>query len=191
MSRWMPRDLDAVDAQPLHALHAGACLGRRVRHGRNVEHRVVEDARPFHLSGVDPVAHRDGLARVAPDVAHAGDARGEPDLEFVLLLLRRAAALVLHVRVRVHETGEDVLPLGVDLDAARGASSIAADGVLNRVVARRDDLRNAVVVDDDVARPRRGRSHPVDHERVANDQAGVALAMYGRRLRAERDDRGE
>ena len=113
-----------------------------------------------------------GLLDVGPHVADRRHAAGEQEIGLVLERLRRAAAFVLQVHVRVDEAGHDVLPGCVD------------DGIGRRVLGRcRPDPGNPAVLHEDVGRPEGGLRVAVDDHRVANQQARDGFTVrWGARL---------
>ena len=116
-----------------------------------------------------------GLLEVAADVAHGGDAAGEPSFEFVFEGLRDFVARILDVGVGIDEAGQNVLAFGVDLGIGGQAASAAAQG--DRV--ERDHRRDVVVLDEDVVRAGGGGAVAIDDDGVADGEAGVAMAVHG------------
>src|ERR1035437_4213103 len=169
-------DLDAVGAELLERLHAGAGLGGRMDGDAAIEHRVREDARRDDLATPRLVAEFDDAGvGFGADLADGGDAAGEPELEVVVVAAERlAGAVALEVRVRVDETGEDELAGRVDLDVTGGSPGVTP---VHRDRIERHDIRDRVPDDDDVERAAGRRAVAVDDGGVADHEPRWALAV--------------
>ena len=184
-------DLDAVDAKPLHVLDAQTCFGRCRDRLSEVEERIDEHPWCNDFSALRASAQHDAQRfTLGTDFAHGRDAVGEPDLVVVFKAAHRlAAALRLHVRVRIDQSREHVLAGGIDFGIGSGTLR-SSSAERNRIEG--DHFGDEVPLDDDVHRSARRRAVAVDDERVADGEPFHALSVRdtGRRAGLRRESTG-
>jgi len=123
---------------------------------------------------------REGRAFVIADFAHGRDPMHQPELEDVIGRDVLPFAIAVNMAMQIDKAGQDELARRVDLTVPFGRARLLADRQAGR--PDRHDLRDAVVLDDDIDRTEGRCARTVDQYRASNDQPRIgALAVMARR----------